>query len=82
MEKPWIKEARNFNSLLLLLFIGLKLAGFINWTWWWVFSPVWVPFAVGFVLVLFYTIVFIISVCFKLWKKLWKLNLQRKTKMR
>lgn len=27
---------------LLILFIGLKLTGFIDWSWWWVLSPLWV----------------------------------------
>lgn len=31
-----------FTSLLTLLFIGLKLTGFIDWSWWWVLAPVWV----------------------------------------
>jgi len=22
-------------------FIGLKLAGYITWSWWWVLSPIW-----------------------------------------
>lgn len=34
------------GGLLLLLFIGLKLTGHIDWSWWWVFAPVWVPLAV------------------------------------
>lgn len=25
--------------LLFLLFLGLKLSGSIDWSWWWVFSP-------------------------------------------
>jgi membrane protein YdbS with pleckstrin-like domain len=29
----------------LLLFVALKLTGYINWSWWWVLSPLWVPFA-------------------------------------
>lgn len=37
------KGGVNFLELLLLLFIGLKLAKIINWSWWWVFSPVWIP---------------------------------------
>lgn len=28
----------------LLLFVGLKLAGLIDWSWWWVFSPLWGAF--------------------------------------
>lgn len=30
-------------TLLLLLFIALKLTGVIAWSWWWVLSPFWVP---------------------------------------
>ena len=36
----------NFSSLasmLLVLFVGLKLGGIINWSWWWVISPLWLP---------------------------------------
>lgn len=29
----------------MVLFIGLKLTGLTDWSWWWVLSPVWVPFA-------------------------------------
>lgn len=32
-------------SLLGLLFIGLKLTGYINWSWWWVLAPFWGGFA-------------------------------------
>lgn len=32
-----------FSGLLTLLFVGLKLTGYINWSWWWVFAPMWVP---------------------------------------
>ncbi len=33
-----------FGGLLTVLFIGLKLTHFINWSWWWVLSPLWIPF--------------------------------------
>ena len=32
-----------FLELMFLMFLGLKIAGFIDWSWWWVFAPVWVP---------------------------------------
>lgn len=42
-----------FFGLLAILFIGLKLTGYIGWSWWWVLSPIWlVPVAV-------FTIVFL-----------------------
>jgi hypothetical protein len=34
--------------LLFLLFLGLKLAGEIGWSWWWVTLPLWlIPAAAG-----------------------------------
>lgn len=30
-----------FIGLLTILFIGLKLTGYIDWSWWWVLSPIW-----------------------------------------
>ena len=40
-------------SLLLVLFVGLKLDGIIIWSWWWVLSPIWMPLLlIGFILVL------------------------------
>lgn len=32
----------SFTGLLTILFIGLKLTGFINWPWVWVLSPLWI----------------------------------------
>ncbi len=32
-----------FCGLLAILFIGLKLAKVINWSWLWVLSPIWIP---------------------------------------
>jgi len=36
-------EGIGFGGLLTILFIGLKLTGYINWSWWWVLSPIWLP---------------------------------------
>lgn len=35
-----------FGGLLTVLFIGLKLTGYIAWSWWWVLSPLWIPLAI------------------------------------
>lgn len=32
-----------FFGLLAILFIALKLLGYIDWSWWWVLAPVWGP---------------------------------------
>lgn len=31
----------SFFSVLGLIFIALKLMGFISWSWWWVTAPFW-----------------------------------------
>lgn len=31
-----------FTTLLLLVFIILKLCKVIEWSWWWVLSPLWI----------------------------------------
>ncbi len=31
-----------FTGGLTLLFIGLKLGEVIDWSWWWVLSPMWI----------------------------------------
>ena len=31
------------GTILFLIFMTLKLAGFIDWSWWWVTSPLWIP---------------------------------------
>jgi len=35
-----------FFGLLGILFIGLKLGGVIDWSWWFVTMPLWIPFAI------------------------------------
>jgi len=43
-----------FLGLLTILFIGLKLGHVIDWSWWWVVSPIWlsIGFYLGLILVL------------------------------
>lgn len=49
----------SFTSLLAVAFIVLKLIGYIDWSWWWVLSPLWIPAAVALAILL---VVFSISV--------------------
>ena len=32
----------SFGDALIILFIVLKLCNIIDWSWWWVLSPVWI----------------------------------------
>ena len=36
-----------FGTILFLVFLVLKLTGNIDWSWWWVTSPLWIPLALG-----------------------------------
>ncbi len=47
-----------FTGLLTVLFVGLKLAGIITWSWLWVLSPLWIGLLVG---LGFISIVFVMS---------------------
>ena len=40
-----------FAGLLTIVFITLKLIGYINWSWWWVLSPIWISFGVGILII-------------------------------
>jgi len=40
-----------FDGLLTIVFITLKLCNVINWSWWWVLSPLWIPLAILIVIV-------------------------------
>lgn len=35
-----------FSGLLAILFIALKLTGYITWSWLWVLAPIWIPFII------------------------------------
>jgi hypothetical protein len=41
MSKESSSSGVSFMGLLTILFIALKLTNFIDWSWWWVLSPMW-----------------------------------------
>jgi hypothetical protein len=42
----------NLCSPLTIVFLILKLCGVINWSWWWVLSPAWIPIALVIILII------------------------------
>ena len=34
------------STILLVVFIVLKCTGLIDWSWWWVLAPIWIPTAI------------------------------------
>ena len=53
--------SEGFILLLTLVFIILKLTNVISWSWLWVFSPIWISFLVGLILILIGLIIVVIA---------------------
>lgn len=45
-------------TLLTLLFVGLKLTHYIDWSWWWVLSPIWITLVLA---LLVFVVVFVVA---------------------
>jgi hypothetical protein len=54
----------SLTAVLFIVFIVLKLTGNITWSWWWVTSPLWIPFLIGIGLVLAILVGVIIALSF------------------
>lgn len=56
----------SFFGLLAIVFITLKLTQIgpvATWSWWWVLSPIWIPFALSILILL--VMVAIVGICIK-----------------
>ena len=51
----------SFTGALTILFIGLKLTHVINWSWWWVLSPIWISLLILLFILLILGMIFLIS---------------------
>jgi len=58
MSKSTNSSGIGFTGLLTIVFITLKLLGYISWSWWWVLSPIWIPAIVGIVLLALAGVIF------------------------
>jgi hypothetical protein len=56
----------SFSGVLTIVFIVLKLTGSIDWSWWWVVAPLWLPITVAVVIFLF---VGLIGIAIETWLK-------------
>ena len=34
------------GTVLFLIFLVLKLTNYIDWSWWWITAPLWIPIAI------------------------------------
>ena len=60
-----IHESMGFATVLGIVFIVLKLCKVINWSWLWVLSPLWIPVAIGILLLAILIIMIFIGKFFK-----------------
>lgn len=44
------------TTVIFLIFLTLKLTNNIDWSWWWVTSPIWIPI-VGFLFIFIFIII-------------------------
>ena len=42
-EKVKASSGVGLETVLFIVFLVLKLTGDIDWSWWWVTSPLWIP---------------------------------------
>ena len=49
------------SGLLTVLFVGLKLTNYINWSWIWVLAPLWIPVAIGVGLISIAVLMFLVK---------------------
>jgi membrane protein YdbS with pleckstrin-like domain len=52
MENKVATGGSPVTTTLLIVFVVLKLTGNIDWSWWWVLSPLWIPAAFFFAIIL------------------------------
>ena len=56
-----LKSGIGFSGLLTIAFIVLKLCHVIDWSWWWVLSPLWISVGLTIILLLIILIVSILK---------------------
>ena len=47
-----------FTGLLTIAFIVLKLCHVIDWSWWWVLSPIWISVAIVITIIVLMLLIF------------------------
>lgn len=46
------KGGLGLGGILFVVFLILKLCKVITWSWWWVFAPIWIPFAIVLIIII------------------------------
>lgn len=71
-KKVTIQLLTPLSTIVFVLFFLAKIFDKIDWSWWWVFSPLWIPFAILIGILagigLFYLVILIIDLIITKWK--------------
>lgn len=51
-------KGMGLDVILTIVFVVLKLCEVITWSWWWVFSPIWITWSIVIVLIVIFAIFF------------------------
>ena len=51
-------KGMGLDVILTIVFVVLKLCEVITWSWWWVFSPIWISWGIAIVLIAIVSIFF------------------------
>lgn len=65
MSKSSESSGIGLGTILFVVFLILKLTNFIDWSWWWVTAPLWIPVA-------FIMIMVVIAIMTVGWTGFWK----------
>jgi len=56
------------NVVIFLAFFFAKIFDKIDWSWWWVFSPLWIPTAILLTICIIVALIYLAAVLINLWK--------------
>ena len=65
MSDKKIVSSPGFCTILFIVFLILKLTNTIDWSWWWVTAPLWIPLGIAIIVLAIVGIIVVLSCIFK-----------------
>jgi len=67
-KKITIQLVSPVTIIIFILFFLAKIYNKIDWSWWWVFSPLWIPATIVLAILLIAGLTYLIALIISLWK--------------
>jgi len=67
-KKITIQLVSPVTIIIFILFFLAKIFNKIDWSWWWVFSPLWIPATIVLAILLIAGLTYLIALIISLWK--------------